>query len=151
MLLVQLQGRTAGFCVAEDALSALAQPLTGMVHGSGTYIAYVGPGSKHQDQRSAQTEARTYGKHVTRFAMPPDAKIISEDDLKTEQKADLKRLDAEHLAGKVDNKAYNAMRALIDDRGRYATLKGYDAITVPRRGHMVVLNRSIVAVQRSNF
>jgi hypothetical protein len=43
-------------------------------------------------------------------------------------------------------RAFDKHQVIMDD-GRWAAANGYDAIDVPSRGHMVVLNRRKVTVQ----
>jgi hypothetical protein len=121
------------------------------LHGSGTYVAYSGFGSKLPTDDSARANAGNYGHEMTRFALPPTAKMVDETALKAEHADDLRALTREYAAGKISEKEYNAMQTLLADRGRYAMLKGYDAIKVSHRGHLVILNRGVTTVQKDNL
>lgn len=72
---------------------------------------------------------------ILRIALRPDARTIAWEDL-----------DAtwERLVGKVPDESPRYQ--VLADEGRLAAALGYDAIVL-RRGHVIVLNRTAVAVQ----
>jgi hypothetical protein len=132
------------------------------MYGNGTYTAY---GNK------ALMTARHYAGdgEAIRAAIRKDAKIIKYTEVQKQLKAEQELIYAERNSLKAlsrDDPAFQAARtrlreldvqqALIGDEGRYATMKGYDAIQVDHAegawadGYMVVLNRTAMVIQRTN-
>jgi hypothetical protein len=124
------------------------------VHGNGTYTA-VNVGETATYSRTASTGAvHEYGTTV-RMAINADARVVTMDDLSSgwvDWSMSLSgRMAAAETAG---DDALLALlvreRDLFSDMGRYATGRGYDAISLPASrdgGVYVVLNRGAVTVQ----
>jgi hypothetical protein len=115
-------------------------------YGNGTYTAY---GS------SAEAVAQSYaGKKgdIVRMSLKSDAKVVKYDVLLGEM-MDYEYVLAEKLAKATSKKAREAIEAetlLIKDFGRFATLRGYDAIDVTGFEYLVVLNRTSLRIQRES-
>jgi hypothetical protein len=102
--------------------------------GNGTYSAYDPDGGD-----AAAEIARGYAGEdgeVFRVVLPKDAKVVNADDLRREQ------ADALEAAGS------DRERAILRDMGRFAALRGYDAIDSPGLGYVVLLNRPILTVEK---
>jgi hypothetical protein len=120
------------------------------LHGSGTYTAYTDPKGKFKDDAATKDATGMYGPHVARFMLPPDAKTVTEDDIEAEKQKDKAQLNDALSAGKITWNQHKNINKLIEDNGRYATIKGYDAITRPDKGYMVILNRSKTVAKETN-
>lgn len=135
------------------------------IFGNGTYTAY---------GKSALIEAADYSYGdsgtVVRMALGKDAKVASFQKLIVEQADELDRRSAslaqrlksakakgeaglrEVKAVQAEIVAEAANRAILEDVGRYAVYRGYDAIDCQDAGvkYMVVLNRGKLIIQAEN-
>jgi len=102
------------------------------VYGNGTYTAY---------GRNSVAIAYSYSSQmddtVLRMALDKDAKVVDFKTLWASMEEELSRLGPNNDLDKE----------LLTDPGRYALLKGYDAIDVPESEFMVVLNRKALYIQ----
>lgn len=115
------------------------------IYGNGTYVA------DGDDEDSSKRHVQTYGKHTMRMAIDPTANIVKKTVLEAEQKKERARMRGALAAGKITQPDYNKMVQVIEDLGRFAALKNYDAIdTENGLNYMVVLNRNKVAVQKDD-
>lgn len=88
--------------------------------------------------------------NVTRILISPNAKVIDYADIQAEFMAWHKEFG---FGG--DRMADGATRRLVEDLGRFAVAKGYDAIRASALGtgdetYMVILNRGIMVLPKSN-
>ncbi|MBW3113493.1 hypothetical protein KYJ26_16690 [Bacillus sp. MCCB 382] len=115
-------------------------------YGNGTYTAY---------GQSAEKVAQSYaGKKgdIVRMSLKSDAKVVKYDILLGEM-MDYEDMLAEKMAKSTSKKAREAIEAetlLIKDFGRFATMRGYDAIDVTGFEYLVVLNRTSLRIQRES-
>lgn len=117
--------------------------------GAGTYAA-AGPLAAKEvgDYTHGQYARNADGSGmVMRMALHPKAKVVTNDKLKAEMKADMLKNPT-----KFDDR-------LLADPGVYAAYRGYDAIHVvkpyssskPQAEYVVVLNRGALAVQKTPY
>lgn len=132
------------------------------MHGNGSYTTtwqleargYSDPGdSKFRD---SAFEDSKHWPGVVRMALPPNARVISQSELRS--------LHARELARSAPHESWQrayARRQVMADAGRFAAALGYDAIDLgpmstagtqivgaPKtRNHYIILNRSILTVQ----
>jgi hypothetical protein len=113
--------------------------------GNGTYFGP--PDSREEVQQF-------YGEAVIHAALSPDARTIDYSDLEAEMKRDL-GFDRRQLPR--DESEWTARDRVLADHGRYAVLRGYDAIFVQRfrsdedrmgLAEIVILNRTALQVER---
>jgi len=114
------------------------------LYGNGTYITSAGGKFGHS---GAKREASTYGKEIMTLALSPKAKIIETGELTKLKTKFLKELDQNLRNRKISLNDYDRMVEVCANDGRFAALHNFDAIDVPHRGYMVVLNRAMVALQ----
>jgi stress response protein YsnF len=140
------------------------------IRGNGIYVAY-GDGDRelaeqHAGQRGAQG--------VMRMALRKDANIISlagaKRGLTREQNQAMRlrdsRLDTLHKQqqqdGSISKEDYdntrrqiivrydNEVATIFYDTGRWAALKGYDAIDIPSVQYKIILNRTALMIEKSS-
>lgn len=119
-------------------------------YGNGTYTAY-GSG-KAEGLDVAKDYAGNKGS-IVRMSLKSNAKVVGYDDLLGEM-MDYEDTLYEKLDKATTKKAREAIEAeqlLIKDFGRFATLRGYDAIDVAREKYLVVLNRTALRIQDENY
>lgn len=132
------------------------------IYGNGTYTAFerrVGrlggidfdaddasyyPTGRYVAEEYSDVASR--GGEIMRIAVNPNARFI-DSDLLGQQVQDLR---TRVLNGKATPAEIRAYEAVGYDEGRMATVLGYDGIIVKERGFLVVLNRTILAVERKN-
>ena len=108
------------------------------LYGEGTYI------------QTSQSGAKGYGSDVMRMAVDPKAKVVTISTLKKKKAALRAEVYADHNAGKITNNERAKRLDALDDLGRVAALLNYDLIDAQTSGYFVLLNRSMVAVQKDN-
>lgn len=114
--------------------------------GNGTYAQKVTkpePGG----EAAAKKEALIYGEHVLRIALPPTAKVVTGDVVEEEMEAFEKAIKADADAARISKSDSEALLSVLQDPGRFAALRGYDAIEVTTDGYVDLLNRTILAVE----
>lgn len=127
------------------------------ISGNGTYTAYKGGGmlgSVGADAK-ARAEVEKYARGgrgpgsgaVSRIAFPKDAKIVDHETVKSERNKYQSELTGKLEKGEITREHYNKMSQVIEDVGRFAALKNYDAIAVKDSGYLNILNRSKCVVQ----
>jgi len=126
-------------------------------YGNGTYTAY---GSGKLDTGKFGGEGLKVAKDyagskgtIVRMTLKSDAKVVGYDDLLGEM-MDYEDVLFDKLAKAKTAKeraAIEAEQLLIKDFGRFATMRGYDAIDVRREKYLVVLNRTALRIQKENF
>ncbi len=128
------------------------------IYGDGTYTAY---GPRQIDIVSGY--AGSEDGCIIRMAIDKDAKIITIDDLKREMSDYLNELSAESAKKlsaipKGDKDLYlrfsaeNSVKMIVaNDPGKFAALKGYDAIDIPSENYMVVINRKALYVHKESI
>lgn len=141
------RGMRGGRVVIENFVAGPYTPGGGGT-GHGIYTAAGGV--------EAQTYAKLYGDDVLRMAINKDARVVTYEALKVEQKRVLAQLSAE-----LDTLAPNSLEARrlhrisfeLHDPGRFAAFRGYDAFWGLESGEgyreLVVLNRTALLVQRT--
>jgi len=101
------------------------------LYGNGTYAT------------NNSDTAKLYGANISHMALDKSAKVISEEKLIQEQQSFVDSLDSQKRYTPEYADADEKISLLIHlatDNGRFATLKGYDAITLSN-GNTIVLNR----------
>lgn len=93
------------------------------------------------------SDLSTRGGEIMRMAVNPNGRFIDSRDLN----AEIKGLRDRVINGEATPGETYSFVLAGDDPGRYATLLGYDGIIVSERGFLVVLNRTLVAVERKNY
>lgn len=120
--------------------------------GNGTYVqmegGFLGMGGKSTPK--AIEEARGYGEHVMRIAIPPTAKIVNHSKLEAMQKEYAKELTKRRMAGQYTQPQYELLDRNSKDLGRFAALMGFDAIYCTWDGFYSILNRSMLVIQEEN-
>jgi hypothetical protein len=124
---------------------------TGM-YGNGTYMQGMTMYGRYDPTNALDHVVSSYGGNVRsntiRIAVPPSAKIVKLNDLIIEQSKAKQELDKDFRNGVIkDAAAYQKLKDVIEDYGRFAALKNYDVIEASSSGYTVLVNRSIVAVQ----
>lgn len=131
-------------------------------YGSGTYTV-----TGEMGLPVAETYAGPGGS-VMRMSLAKNARVIEYDKIREMQKTELESIhrnaslkaqailrrkgetpEAVKEANRILDEAFNLTEVLLDP-GRFAVVKGYDAISVPSRDFIVVYNRSKVTVQRGD-
>jgi len=130
------------------------------VYGNGIYTAYGEDGID-----LAVSYATGADGSIMRMAIDKDAKIVSEDEIRSELKQFFKSLEEEFklksqkILEDPKNKSnhqqlmesltveFDQKNKLSNDLGRFAALQGYDAIEVPGSKTLVVLNRRCLYVR----
>lgn len=110
------------------------------VYGNGLYTA------KHSEKNLEKVISNyADGKESNVFKMKliTDAKIINTEELDERFKGLKQIFNSDKTYSDIDNKNF-AIRALLNDKGRYAEYLGYDAIHVQNQDYVVILNRSKV-------
>lgn len=144
---------------AEQFRSGRYHPGTG-VNGNGTYTAYQAAGRGLAPEQVASDYAR--GGQVIRMTLKADARVIRVSEAYDRQWEDIaavrKRIDQANVQlneaqlGPDYDRALEHWSALVmehqllEDVGRWAVIRGYDALDVDDVGHVVVLNRTAVRV-----
>lgn len=128
----------------ENGQSHMDQFINGATHFAGRGVN--GNGSY---STTSKQNASAYSNHaLLNFTLSKDANVVSEGSLESEMRATANSLGSG-----------NAVKALLSDAGRYAALRGYDAISIknPLEGfdpfHLVgstyiVLNRGKVVIPK---
>ena len=128
--------------------------------GNGTYTAITTPGQKI----TAEAQAGKFGDHILHLSVMPSAKVIDSEALRVEQYAYRDQLEKKIDAAYNTNddasaKKYNRLLEVVKDRGRFAALRGYDAVHIQRNvdpgkpkgnvDYFNVLNRTATRVQKT--
>lgn len=98
-------------------------------------------------EEAAKKEAKLYGAHVIRIALPPKAKVVNYSQLRQDIAAYQTALRNDRARGAIAKTDFDTLIALTDDPGRFAALHHYDAIQASASGYFVLLNRTILAVE----
>ena len=127
------------------------------VYGNGTYTSRVDPSASYQDsaQRSAEEFAKDDGQ-VLRMSIKADARIAEYDQIAVE----MKQYSNDLMEKALDSGHYRKQAPFIHttkDVGRYAAMKGYDAIRIPRGNpngandceQFIILNRTATRVSHT--
>lgn len=121
------------------------------IYGNGTYVAK--QRAYQSGEGKALAEVQVYGANRMRMALPPNARVVTHSALKKERMEYQKQLGQELSGGKIDMPRYQKMMKVIEDLGRFAALRNYDMIDASMasgHGYCVILNRSMLAVQKEN-
>lgn len=129
------------------------------IYGNGTYVAYAKKGffsngivkAKGIADKYAGRRQEPSGGAVLRMALPPDAKIVSHAQIKKEAEEYKDHLRQRLYDREITSEQHDALKHIANDEGRFAALRNYDAIEVKDEGYMVILNRSILAVDRHSY
>lgn len=133
---------------AESFMRGDYQPGRG-TYGSGFYTGIGMPGlaAAHEYSMIAKTGEHSPNSAILRGAMLPSAKIYAPAAINRDFDRDRAAFNKAHPAASrtLEQKAF--YEVALNDLGRYAALKGYDA--VGDKGWGLIINRSATAVQRS--
>jgi hypothetical protein len=127
------------------------------IYGNGIYMVATSPAGSagpYRDAAWALKESRMYarlGGAVTRLALAPDARVADYDALRRERDRDQAKIDRMAATGTMSSTDHAEWTKILKDEGRYAALRNYDAIAVPHRSYVILLNRNKVAMQRDNI
>lgn len=117
------------------------------VYGNGTYAAH-GPNARQESAAYANSSGE-----VMRMTLRKDAKVVHYNDLRAEAAKEYDRLSDLISREKDDDKIseLSALQAVAADVGRFAVYKGIDAIDIVSPEYMVILNRTALRVQDTNY
>jgi hypothetical protein len=119
------------------------------IYGNGTYAAAVGHGP-NEEVKVARDTAADYGKVIMRMALPPTAKVTTYTEMQSDMVDYRNLINDEYRERKLDWPTYNKLMEVASNEGRWAAMCNYDAIIGGKSGYLVILNRSILAVQDTN-
>jgi hypothetical protein len=155
---LQKEGWTVGYRGVSDEVHAEAfkhgENYCGSgIFGNGTYIqregGFFGIGGK--SQQAAIDEAREYGAHILRIAVPPTAKVATLSQVDDGRRKYEKELGERRWRGEINAEDYDKLMKAVRDKGRMAAILGFDVVKCTWRGYWNLLNRKILAVQDRNL
>ena len=129
-------------------------------YGNGMYCCEVDDPSERGNAYTVTAKYAGTGGGVVRMTMDPEAKIVNLDDLVRQHGSAFDNI-YNATSGAANKGAADLVGKMTTDLGRFAALKGYDAIRVrgnddeewqdDEASYLVVLNRGLMTMQRESM